>query len=186
MNFTILFTLFITFLKIGSVMFGGGYAMIPILKYEVVDRNRWLSEDEFIDVIAIAESTPGPIAINSATYIGYKLGGVPGALIATMGVVMPAFTVILAIATILTNFYQHIVTRSILFGIRTAVIGLIASAFITVIRGVFKGLNLNQAAVTVLMAVAIFIAIVKFNIDPVVLILISAAVGLILGLAGFL
>ncbi|MEM3967717.1 MAG: chromate transporter, partial [Ignisphaera sp.] len=87
---------------------------------------------------------------------------------------------------ILTNFYQHIVTRSILFGIRTAVIGLIASAFITVIRGVFKGLNLNQAAVTVLMAVAIFIAIVKFNIDPVVLILISAAVGLILGLAGFL
>lgn len=186
MNLSILFTLFITFLKIGSVMFGGGYAMIPILRHEVVDRNRWLSEEEFIDVIAIAESTPGPIAINSATYIGYRLGGVLGALIATIAVVMPAFTVILAIATILTNFYQHRVTRSILFGIRAAVVGLIASAFILVIRGAFKELNVLQSIVTVLIAVSVFVAVTKIGIDPVILILISAVVGLILGLAGFI
>ncbi|MCS7110938.1 MAG: chromate transporter [Ignisphaera sp.] len=186
MNLTTLFTIFITFLKIGSVMFGGGYAMIPILKHEVVDRNRWLSEDEFVDVIAIAESTPGPIAINSATYIGYKLGGVPGAVLATIGVVMPAFTVILTIATILTTFYHHIVTKSILFGIRAAVVGLIAAALITVIRGVFKELNVFQTIATMLIAIAIFISVVKFGADPIVMILISAAVGLALGVAGFI
>ncbi len=186
MNFAILFTLFITFLKIGFVMFGGGYAMIPILRYEVVDRNKWLSDDEFIDIIAIAESTPGPIAINSATYIGYKLGGFVGALIATIGIVMPAFIVILAIATVLTNFYHHIITRSILFGIRAAIVGLITVALITVIRGVFKDLNTFQTVVTILIAITVFTAIVKFGADPIILILISAVIGLAIGLAGLI
>jgi chromate transporter len=180
----ILFTLFITFLKIGAVMFGGGYAMIPILRYEVVDRNKWLSEEEFIDLIAIAESTPGPIAINSATYIGYKLGGVMGAIIATIGVVVPAFTVILSIVTILSRFYHHIVAKSILFGIRGAIIGLIASAFILVIRGTFKQLNIFQSIITLAIALSVFIAIIKLNIDPIILILIAAVIGLILGLTG--
>ncbi len=179
-----LLILFITFLKIGAVMFGGGYAMIPILRYEVVDRNKWLSEEEFIDLIAIAESTPGPIAINSATYIGYKLGGVIGALIATIGIVTPAFTAILSIATILSKFYHHIVTKSILFGIRAAVVGLIASAFIVVIRGAFKQLNIVQSIITLAIALSVFIAVVKLNIDPIILILIAAAIGLILGLTG--
>uniref|UniRef100_A0A7C5TJS2 Chromate transporter n=1 Tax=Ignisphaera aggregans TaxID=334771 RepID=A0A7C5TJS2_9CREN len=186
MDLYMFLVLFITFLKIGAVMFGGGYAMIPILRYEVVDRNKWLSEEEFIDIIAIAESTPGPIAINSATYIGYKLGGVIGALIATMGIVTPAFIAILAIATVLSKFYSHIITRSILFGIRGAVVGLIASAFIVVLRGVFKQLTISQSIITIAIAIAVFIAVVKLNVDPIILILIAAVIGLLLGLTGFI
>ena len=87
----LLFSLFITMFKIGLFTFGGGYAMIAILEREFVEKKKWLEHDEFMDIIAIAESTPGPIAINSSTYIGYKQSGVLGSLFATLGVVLPSF-----------------------------------------------------------------------------------------------
>lgn len=180
-----LFVLFITFLKIGAVMFGGGQAMIPILRYEVVVRHRWLSEEEFLDLVAIAESTPGPIAINSATYIGYKIGGVVGSVVATIAVVLPAFTIILLIVIALQRFYENYIVRSILNGIRGAVIGLFAAALLTVIRGVYQGLQAASMVATTIIAVAVFVSIVVFDIDPVVLIAASALTGLILGLLGF-
>ena len=93
-----LFFLFLTFFKIGLFTFGGGYAMIPIIEREAVDRKNWISKDEFLDILAIAESTPGPLAINSATYVGYKVCGVLGSVFATLGVVLPSFIIIFAIS----------------------------------------------------------------------------------------
>ena len=90
--------LFFTFLKIGAFTFGGGYAMIPLIKREVVESNKWISEEEMLDVIAVAESTPGPLAINSATFVGSHMAGALGALAATLGVVLPSFLIILAIS----------------------------------------------------------------------------------------
>jgi chromate transporter len=176
----ILFELFITFLKIGAVMFGGGYAMIPILRYEVVVRHQWLSENEFLDLIAIAESTPGPIAINSATYIGYKIGGLMGSVIASVAVVLPAFSVAMA----LQRFYENRYVRSVLNGIRGAVVGLVTAALITVVKGVFKDLKPLSTMATAIIALSTLIAVAVFDVDPVIAIAVSALIGLILGLLG--
>jgi len=180
----VLLDLFLTFLKIGAIMFGGGYAMIPILRYEVVVRHHWLSESEFVDLIAIAESTPGPIAINSATYIGYKIGGVLGSALATLGVVIPPFAVILVIAIFLQRFYENFYVRSVLNGIRGVVVGLVISALITVIRGTFKGLGHGATIATATIAVAAFIAVELLDVDPIIVIALSALAGLALGLLG--
>jgi chromate transporter len=183
-NVWALFNLFITFLKIGAVMFGGGYAMIPILRYEVVVRHQWLSESEFLDLIAIAESTPGPIAINSATYIGYKVGGVLGSLLASLAVIIPPFTIILVIAIALQRFYENYYVRSLLNGIRGAIIGLVTAALITVVKGVFKDLKPLSAMATAIIAILTFLAIAVFDADPVIVIAVSATVGLLLGILG--
>lgn len=179
-----LLTLFITFLKIGAVMFGGGQAMIPILRYEVVVRNHWLSEEEFLDLVAIAESTPGPIAVNAATYIGYKIHGPIGSLIATIAVILPAFLTILAIAMALQKFYQNYIVRSVLNGIRAAVIGLFAAALLTVVKGIYKGLQPASTIATTAIAIAVFASITIFDADPIILIIASAIAGLVLGLLG--
>jgi chromate transporter len=179
-----LFEVFITFLKIGAVMFGGGYAMIPILRYEVVVRHHWLSESEFLDLIAVAESTPGPIAINSATYIGYKVCGVLGSIAASVAVILPPFFIILAVAVALQKFYGNYYVRSVLNGIRGAIIGLVTVALITVVKGVFKDLKFLSAVATTIIAVITFLAVAVFDVDPVIAIAASALLGLVLGLAG--
>lgn len=186
MDFATLFALFITFLKVGSVMFGGAYAIVPILEHEVVVKKGWLSEKEFADMIAATALIPGPVSVRAAAYVGYKIGGVLGTLVSTVAVVLPAFVLILIVATVLTEFYQHVITRSILFGVSAAVIGLIAAALVTVSRGVLRELDTFQSVVTAVIAVTVFIAIVKFGVDPVILILVSAVIGLVLGLAGFI
>ena len=91
-------TLFLTFLKIGAFTFGGGYAMIPLIQREIVLRRRWITDDDILEITAIAESTPGPIAVNSATFVGYRVGGLPGAALSTVGVVLPSFVIITAMA----------------------------------------------------------------------------------------
>jgi len=178
-----LLELFLTFLKIGVVMFGGGHAMIPILRYEVVERYGWLPEGEFLDLVAIAESTPGPVAVNAATYVGYKVAGVAGSVVATVAVVLPAFLAILAIASALTRFYENYLVRSALNGIRGAVVGLIAAALLAVARGVFANLGLAQAATTAAIALAVFTGVAVAKLDPVALVALAAAVGLLLGIA---
>ena len=179
-----LLALFVTFLKIGAVMFGGGQAMIPILRYEVVVRNRWISEEEFLDLVAIAESTPGPVAVNAATYVGYKVGGVVGSLVATVAVVAPAFAVILFIAIALQRFYENYIVRSVLNGIRGAVVGLLAVALLTVVKGVYKGLQPVSTIATTVFAIVTFASVVVFEVDPILLIVASAIAGLLLGLLG--
>ena len=101
----VLISLFLTFFKIGLFTFGGGYAMIAVIERDIAEKKKWIEHEEFMDVIAIAESTPGPLAINSATYIGYKVGGVLGSLFATIGVALPSFVVIYVISLFFDAFF---------------------------------------------------------------------------------
>ena len=135
--------LFLTFLKIGAFTFGGGYAMLPLMQNEVA-ANNWMSPEDLVNFIAVSESTPGPLAINAATYIGTEvggafgpLGGLLGAFCATMGVVMPSFVIILVVAKFLMKFSSNRYVASVMKHLKPAVVGLIASAIITLGMPVF-------------------------------------------------
>ena len=117
---------FATFFKIGLFTLGGGYAMIPVIEAEVVDKHKWVSKEEFLDLIAIAQSCPGVFAINISTFIGYKLRRVPGAVAAALGTALPSFIIILLIAMFFHSFQDNPVVASIFRGIRPAVVALIA------------------------------------------------------------
>lgn len=125
-----LWTLFITFFKIGLFTFGGGYAMIPLIQSEITEKHKWMKAEEIFEIIVIAESTPGPIAINSATYVGYKVGGVFGAFVATLGVVLPSFGILFLISLFLNDFLAFTVVTNAFKGIKIAVAILIVSAAI--------------------------------------------------------
>ena len=120
--------LFAVFFRIGAFTFGGGYAMIPLIQRETVENKKWISDDDIHDIIAIAESTPGPIAINSATFVGYRVAGVLGSACATLGVVLPSFLIITAIAYLLREFYDIKAVRYAFYGIRAGVLALIFKA----------------------------------------------------------
>ena len=134
----ILLDLFLTFAKIGVFTFGGGYAMIALLENEFVTKRGWLEQEEFLDVAAIAESTPGPIAINSATYIGYKKAGILGSLVATLGMVLPSFCIIYAISLFFDAFLSLTAVACAFKGIQIAVIYLILSAGLRMLKKMKK------------------------------------------------
>ena len=122
-----LLTLFLTFFKIGLFTVGGGYAMIPVMQREIVDVWQCIANDTFVNFIGIAESTPGPIAINMATFVGSSQGGILGAFLATLGVVLPSFVIILLIASVFTKLLKYAGVKAVLGGIRPAIIALIPS-----------------------------------------------------------
>ena len=126
--------LFGTFFKIGAFTFGGGYAMVALLEHEFVEEKRWLTREEFLDMVAIAESTPGPVAVNSATYIGYKLAGVAGAAASTLAVCLPSFAVIYLISLFFDRFLQLTVVANAFKGIQACVIYLILSAGVKMLK----------------------------------------------------
>ena len=132
--------LFLAFFKIGAFTFGGGYAMIPIIEKEVSDKRNWITGEEILDIFAIAESTPGPIAINSATFIGYKIGGVLGSFCATLGVVLPSFTIISIISLILRQFSDSLIVQYAFNGIRAGVLALLIKALVSMYKKCPKGL----------------------------------------------
>ncbi len=121
-------TLLGVFLKIGAFTFGGGYAMIPLIEREVVEKKQWITSQDMLDIVAIAESTPGPIAINTATFVGYKTAGAFGAACATLGVVLPSFVIISLISLVLRQFRELVVVQFAFQGIRAGVLALIAKA----------------------------------------------------------
>ncbi len=123
-----LFDLFLTFLKIGATTFGGGYAMIPLIRHDVVEKKKWLEEDELIEILAIAESTPGPIAINVATYTGYRIKGFFGSLLATLAIVLPSFFIIFAVSLLYNFVRDNQIIVAAFMGIKAAVALLILSA----------------------------------------------------------
>ncbi|MDD4069500.1 MAG: chromate transporter [Candidatus Izemoplasmatales bacterium] len=125
-----LFTLFWTFFKIGLFTFGGGYAMIPFINNYAVEKHKWITDDEFLDIIAIAESTPGPIAINSATYIGHKVKGILGSFFATLGVALPSLIIIVLIATFFMQVKDNVYVEYAFKGIRVGVGVLVLNAAI--------------------------------------------------------
>ncbi|MBN2897146.1 MAG: chromate transporter [Clostridia bacterium] len=166
--------LFLTFFKIGAFSFGGGYVMIPFIQREIVGAHQWLSADEFIDVLAISQVTPGPIATNSSTYVGYKVAGFVGALSGTIGVIGAAFLLALFISKRFEKV-KHLPQVKLMFkGLRPAVLGLIFSAGISV--GVATVTSYKELAI----AVFSFVGIVKFKIHPIVIIAVAGCVGLIL------
>lgn len=184
----ILLELFITFFKIGLFTIGGGYAMIPLIQQEVV-ANHWLTMTELTDFIAVSESTPGPFAVNIATFVGMESGGLLGAFLTTLAVILPSFIIILIIAKAFTNFQNNKWVQGALFGMRPVVIGLIASAvfllmssgFITqgaeisTFQGFFQSLQYKEI---IIFSICTFIYF-KFKLHPIKLILIAGGLGIL-------
>lgn len=161
-----LLSLFWTFFKIGAFTFGGGYAMIPLIQKEAVEKKGWVTDDDILEIIAIAESTPGPVAINSATFVGYRTCGFWGAACATFGVVLPSFLIILAIGYVLNEFQNAKVVQYAFNGIRAGVLALLFKALFTMYKKSPKGW-----VSYVVMAVAfVLTAILKVNVFIVILI----------------
>ena len=172
-----LLLLFLLFMKIGLFTFGGGYAMISLIRREFIEKRKWITAPEFTDMIAISESTPGPLAINSATYVGYKIGGFWGALVSTVGVVIPSFVIIYVISLFLEQFLELTVVAAAFKGIQVAVAVLILTAGIKMFR------EMEKKPVTVAMAALVFIVMILLDVfalsfSSVWLILIGAGVGL--------
>ena len=185
----LLLDLFLTFLKIGAVSFGGGYAMIPMLTDEVIAHG-WLTETELLNFIAVSESTPGPIAVNMATFIGSAKGGFLGALLATVGVVLPAFIIILIVASIVKGLLKYAGVKGFLSGVRPVVVGLIiatgALLFLTVVLGYTKvsaPLSFDYISLIIFGIVALTYIVYKIlrkkTLSPIILIIFSALLGLL-------
>ena len=182
--------LFLLFLEIGAVSFGGGYGMLSVIRDEVLSRGL-LSEERLMDFIAVAESTPGPIAINMATFIGASQGGFLGALLATLGVVLPAFTIILLIAAMVKNLLKYKGVQGFLCGVRPAVAALILATAVTMGIRTFFGLadvrgdfSLNWKGLVILFVLILVGIVCKYGLkkkaSPIVLILLSAGLGVLL------
>ena len=168
--------LFVTFFKIGGFTFGGGYAMIPLIQKEAVEKHKWVTDDDILEIIAIAESTPGPIAINSATFVGYRTCGVLGAACATFGVVLPSFVVILAISYVLKEFQNIRAVQYAFNGIRAGVLALLFKA----LWSMFKKSPRGWAAYVVMAGA--FVATAFLDINVLYVVIACAVFGLITAL----
>ena len=176
-------TLFFTFFKIGLFTFGGGYAMIALLEEEFIQRRRWLDKDEFLDMTAIAESTPGPVAINSATYLGYKLAGVSGAAVSTVAVCLPSFLIIYAISLFFEQFTQLTVIANAFKGIQVCVIYLIFSAGVRMLQALDHSLFSSGVLLSVFLAMT-SLSLAGISVSSILLILLSGAAGVAAWLLG--
>ena len=164
-----LWTIFISFLKIGAFTFGGGYAMIPLIEAEMIQKRSWLNREEFINLLIMAQSIPGPIALNTAVFVGYKTRGWKGAFAALLGVVIPSFVIILLIATVFTDFKDNHYVAAAFKGMRPAVVALIAAPLI----GMSKGMSWWKILLAVGAAAAIWLA----GLSPIWFIFAGAVVG---------
>ncbi len=160
-----LFKLFMAFFKIGFFTIGGGYAMLPLIQKEVVNVNGWLTEEEFLDAIAISQSSPGAVAVNISIFIGYRLGGILGAIVSTLGTTLPSIIIILVIAIFLYEYKDIAIVGKVFKGIRPAVVSMIASS--VVLLGKALGFSVNNVILTVVS----FVLIVFLDISPIVIIL---------------
>lgn len=176
-------TLFFTFFKIGLFTFGGGYAMIALLEEEFIQRRKWLDKDEFLDMAAIAEFTPGPVAINSATYLGYKLAKVPGAATATVAVCLPSFLIIYAISLFFEQFTQLTVIANAFKGIQVCVIYLIFSAGVRMLKALDKS-PFATGVLAAVMLVMVGLSLAGVSVSSILLILLSGAAGVAAWLIG--
>ena len=179
----ILIKLFLTFLKIGAFTFGGGYAMLPLIQEEVL-ANNWATIEELINFVAVAESTPGPFAINMATYVGTVQSGVAGAFFATLGVVVPSFVIILIVARFYEKFKTNRIVAGCMTGLKSAVIGLIAAALISMAKAVFfpngfGDAKLASIAVSAVIYLAMCFLSFKKKLHPIAVIAISAVTGIV-------
>ena len=173
---SILPELFLTFAKIGAFTFGGGYAMISLLDHECVEKKEWITSDELMDVTVVAESTPGPIAINCATYTGYKKAGLPGAVVATLGMVLPSFLIILIISAFFEDLLNYPLIANAFKGIRIAVAILIMQAAVMMIKKMLKKTPnnpLGTAFIIVFFAAVLVLDLLGIHFSTIYLILIA-------------
>ena len=175
--------LFLTMMKIGLFTFGGGYAMIALIENEFVEKKKWLDKDEFLDIAAIAESTPGPIAINAATYIGYKNSGIIGSIIATLGICIPSFVIIYAISLFFDAFLSFTLVAYAFKGIQICVVYLILTAGLKMLKQIKKTtFNMIIISLTLICMIVFSLFAVKFS--TIFYILISGACGVAVYLLG--
>ncbi|MCQ2770314.1 MAG: chromate transporter [Clostridia bacterium] len=171
--------------KIGLFTFGGGYAMIAIFENEFVSNKKWIDKDEFVDIVAIAESTPGPIAINSSTYIGYKVAGILGSIAGTLGMVLPSFTIIYIISLFFDKFLEFEYVKYAFHGIQACVIYLILTAGIKMFKSMKKDL-FNTIIFAGVVVVMVALTILSIKLSTILYILTCGIIGLIIYLIGFL
>ena len=178
-------SLFLTMLKIGLFTFGGGYAMIALLENEFVAKRQWIEKDEFLDMVAIAESTPGPIAINAATYIGYKLLGVIGSLTATVAICIPSFTIIDLISLFFDAFLSLTLVAYAFRGIQVCVVWLILSAGLKMMKRI-KKTPFNIIILSAVVACMVAFSVFSVSFSTIFYVLISGGIGLLVYIIGFL
>ena len=166
-----LLKLFTTFFKIGLFSFGGGFAMIPLIQREVIEKHKWIDEKDFLDMLVLAQSTPGPIAVNTSVFVGYKMAGVAGAIMATLGTVLPSFMVILLLALFFAEVRENRYVDAAFRAMRPAVVALIVAPLI----GLVKGMKWYMMAV----AAAVAIAVWYFGLSPAYLIAIALVGGVV-------
>ena len=171
---TSLWTLFITFAKVGVMTFGGGYAMLPILEREVVKNHNWTTSEQMLDYYAIGQCTPGIIAVNVSTFIGYKTRGVLGAIVATFGMVFPSLVIITALASVLKMFQDNVYVKKAFAGIRIAVCALMVTAVIGLVRKAVSNIP------TAIVAVAALLLQMLLGVSPVIIVICTVAFGLIM------
>lgn len=169
-------SLFWVFFKIGAFTFGGGYAMIPLIQKEVVESRPWITDDDILEIFAIAESTPGPIAINSATFVGYRVAGFFGSMFATIGVVLPSFVIILVISFLLQGFENYRAVKYAFWGIRAGVMALLVKAWWGMFKKCPKGIIPYSIAIFAFIAVIIF---KMYNISILFILIMCAVIGLV-------
>lgn len=166
--------IFLVFLKIGFFSYGGGNAILPLINQEVVVNNLWLKPSQFTDLVAISQVTPGPIAINAATYIGYNVGGFWGSVIASVGLVLPTFILMLLLTSVFYKYKKNRYVQNAFSGILPVTVGLMASAAVMVTYGSFIDFK------SILICAGVFIAAYKYSVDPIKLIIVSGLLGFIL------
>lgn len=175
--FTKAIKLFLAFFKIGAFTFGGGYAMIPLIQHEVTEKNEWITDDDMLEIVAISESTPGPIAVNSATFVGYRVCGVLGSVMATLGVVLPSFLIMLCVFFVLNQFQDKPAVQYAFMGIRACVLALVSKALLSM----YKKCDKNRVSYTVI-AFSVITSVVITKLVPIntfYIIFTSAVFGLI-------
>ncbi len=177
--------MFLAFFKIGAFTFGGGYAMLPLIQEETLRRG-WMDVEELMNFVAVSESTPGPLAVNLATYVGAETAGLLGALCATLGLVMPSFLIILAVAKFFSVFQESLVVKGCMDGLRPAMVGMVASAFCGAIPAAFpQGAAWPQLASAGVLAVAAYLCHWK-KVHPILILLGCAGAGMLLGTLGLI
>lgn len=172
-NMKELFDLFWTFCKIGALTFGGGYAMLPLIQREIVENKKWSTEKEILDYYAVGQCTPGVIAVNTATFIGFKLRGIVGGLVATLGVIFPSIIIILIIASFLQSFASLAIVQSAFAGIRVAVVALIITTVIKLIKSSVKDY------LGIIITVVTFVLSAFIGISPVYIVIAAGLIGFI-------
>lgn len=167
-----LLKLFTTFFKIGLFSFGGGFAMIPLIQREVIEKSRWIDEKDFLDMLVLAQSTPGPIAVNTAVFVGYKTAGVAGAIMATLGTILPSFIIILLLALFFAEVRENRYVDAAFRAMRPAVVALIVAP----LMGLVKGMKWYLAGLSAAVAVAVW----YFGVSPIYFIAAGIVVGVVL------